>query len=72
MEIIDICQELTKEIPSEQISMNEKMSKHTSFKVGGTADIFVILKNINELKYVIKVAKKIIYILQLSEMEAIY
>ena len=48
LEIIVICQELTKEIPSEQISMNEKMSKHTSFKVGGTADIFVILKNINE------------------------
>lgn len=58
MKIIEICQELTKEIPSEQIYMNEPMAKHTTFKVGGNADIFVMVKNIMQLKYIIKVAKK--------------
>ena len=58
MKILEVCQNLTKEIPSEQIYMNEPMSKHTTFKVGGNADIFVKVKNIEELKYVIKIAKK--------------
>ncbi len=49
---------LTKEIPQEQILIDEPMSKHTSFKIGGMADIFVKVRNIKELKYVIKVAKK--------------
>ena len=42
---MQVCQELTKEIPSGQIYMNEPMSKHTTFKVGGNADIFVKVKN---------------------------
>ncbi len=58
MKILELCQKLTEEIPAEQIHMNEPMSKHTSFKVGGNADIFVKIKNIEELKYVIKVARK--------------
>ena len=58
MNNMQVCQELTKEIPSGQIYMNEPMSKHTTFKVGGNADIFVKVKNIDELKHIIKVAKK--------------
>lgn len=58
MKIIEICQRLTDVIPSDQIYMNEPMSKHTSFKVGGNADIFVKIKNIKELKHIIKVARK--------------
>ena len=38
--------------------MNEPMSKHTTFKVGGNADIFIKVKNLEQLKFVIKVAKK--------------
>lgn len=49
---------LTKEISQEQIFIDEPMSKHTSFKIGGMADIFVKVRNIKELKYVIEVAKK--------------
>ena len=55
---MQICQELTKEIPSEQVYLNEPMSKHTTFKVGGSADIFVKVKNIDELRHIIKIAKK--------------
>lgn len=49
---------LTKEIPDNQIYIDEPMKKHTSFKIGGLADIFVKVKSIDELKYVIKVAKE--------------
>lgn len=57
MDITRISQELTKEIPSNQVYCNEAMYKHTSFKVGGNADIFVKVKNLKQLKYTIQVAK---------------
>ena len=57
MDITRISQKLTKEIPSNQIYCNEPMYKHTSFKVGGNADIFVKVKNLKQLKYTIQVAK---------------
>lgn len=49
---------LTKEIKEEQILLEEPMKKHTSFKIGGIADIFVKVKTIDELRHVIKIAKK--------------
>lgn len=52
-----IYDELVKEIDSSNIFVNEKMSKHTSFKVGGIADFFIIANNVKELIYVLKVAK---------------
>lgn len=58
MKIMEICQDLASLIPSQQIHMNEPMSKHTTFKVGGNADIFVIIKNFDELRHVIKIAKR--------------
>lgn len=57
MDITRISQKLTKEIPSNQVYCNEPMHKHTSFKVGGNADIFVKVKNLKQLKYTIQVAK---------------
>lgn len=36
---------------------NEKMSSHTTFKIGGEADAFVVPKSMNELKFVLKEAK---------------
>lgn len=57
MDITRISQKLTKEIPSNQVYCNEPMHKHTSFKVGGNADIFVKVKNLKQLKYTIEVAK---------------
>lgn len=49
---------LTKEISEEQILIDEPMKNHTSFKIGGIADIFVRVRNIEELKYIIKTAKE--------------
>lgn len=49
--------EILKILDKTQIYLNEQMSKHTTFKIGGPADIFVKPKNINELKSVLNLAK---------------
>lgn len=37
-----------------KVLLREKMSKHTSFKIGGEADVFVVPQSIDELKLLIK------------------
>ena len=37
-----------------KVLLREKMSKHTSFRIGGEADVFVIPQSIDELKLLIK------------------
>lgn len=54
----NVYNDLLTKINKEQIYLNEPMKKHTTFKIGGPADIFVKVKTIQELKYVIDVAKK--------------
>lgn len=49
---------LENNIKKENIQMNEKMSKHTSFKTGGVADFFIKIYTIDELKIVIKICKQ--------------
>lgn len=46
-------------IPEEDIYINEPMSKHTTFRIGGNADIFVKLKNIEQIEKIIKLARNI-------------
>ena len=41
----------------ENIKYNEPMYKHTSFKVGGPADMFVCVNTIEKLKKIIQIAK---------------
>lgn len=53
-----IYNEMLKVLSKEQIYLNEPMSKHTSFKIGGPADIFVKPKNIDELKFIINLTKE--------------
>lgn len=53
-----IYNEMLKALSENQIYLNEPMSKHTSFKIGGPADIFVKPKNIDELKFIINLAKE--------------
>ena len=52
-----IYNELIKYIDKDRVLQNEPMSKHTTFKIGGPADIFIIINNLEELKAVIKFAK---------------
>ena len=58
MENEQILSELTKIIPKENIKINELMSKHTSFKVGGPADYYIIVKTIEQMKNIVKYVKQ--------------
>ncbi len=45
-------------INSSRIFLNEPMSKHTSFKIGGPAQCFINTENVEEIKQICKVASK--------------
>ena len=56
--MINVYNELAQKIDHKRILLNEPMSKHTSFKIGGPADIFLIVNDVEELKYILKISKK--------------
>lgn len=58
MEKQKIYELLTNEIKQGIVKIDEPMRKHTNFKIGGIADVFVIAKNIEEIKCVIKFSKE--------------
>ena len=53
----EIYNKLIEKIDKTKVYQNEPMSKHTTFKIGGSADIFVKVETIDELKYVIQKCK---------------
>lgn len=58
MDIKQIELSLTKELKESTIFVNEPMKKHTSFKVGGIADIYIKAKSIEDIKSVVNYAKE--------------
>ncbi len=58
MEKEKIYEILTKEIDLNYVKKDEEMKKHTSFKIGGKADILVNVKSKADLIYALKVANK--------------
>lgn len=57
--ILETCKRINKFIPEEDTYINEPMSKHTTFRIGGNADIFVKLKYTEQIKEIILLAKEI-------------
>jgi len=53
-----IYNELIKNIDANRVLRDEPMSKHTSLKIGGPADLFIKVNTLEELKYVINLAKE--------------
>ncbi len=53
-----ITKKLAKVIPSEDIYIDELMSKHTTIKIGGPADIYIKLKKIENIFPILKIAKE--------------
>ena len=49
---------LENNIKKENILLDEDMSKHTSFKTGGKADIFVKVYSLEEIKNVLKISQE--------------
>lgn len=52
-----IYNQLIENIDSQRVLLNEPMAKHTSFKIGGPADVFIIANTVAELKYILEIAK---------------
>lgn len=52
-----ILEKLEKIIPKEKIKQNEPMKEHTSFKIGGPAEIFIKVNTIEELKNILSFSK---------------
>ena len=53
----DVYNKLIEYIEKTKVLLNEPMANHTTFKIGGPADIFVKVNNIDELKVVLDVVK---------------
>ncbi|MCI8392563.1 MAG: FAD-binding protein [Clostridia bacterium] len=49
---------LKENLGDENVYINEPMSKHTSFKIGGNAEYFIKIQNIDSLRYVLKFSKE--------------
>ena len=50
----EIYSNLTKDLPDLEIYIDEPMNKHTSFKIGGPADLFIKVSKIEEIEYIIE------------------
>ena len=58
LDIKSIIEKSNLNINKEQIKYNEPMKNHTTFKIGGPADCYIIIKTREELKEVLVFAKK--------------
>lgn len=58
MEIDKIIEKQNLNIDRLKIYYNEQMSKHTSFKIGGPADCYIKIHNINDLEIALKFAEE--------------
>ena len=53
-----VYQKLENIFPKERILLNEPMKNHTTFRIGGNSDCFIIISEIQELKDVISIGKE--------------
>ena len=54
----DCIDELKQSLPQDAVLLNEPMCKHTTFKIGGPADCFVMPSTVEEAVSVIKIIRK--------------
>ena len=58
MDIEKVYNDLVKYIPADQVLMNESMKNHTSFRIGGPADILVIPSHAEHIRHILEVCQK--------------
>lgn len=58
MNITQIYRDLQNNLPNLIIKQNENMACHTSFKIGGNADIWIKVATTQELKYILQYTKQ--------------
>ena len=55
---MDYIELLIDKLGKQKVLLNEPMSKHTSFKTGGNADIFIKVNSIQDLQFILKIVKE--------------
>lgn len=58
MDIEKVYRDLTNILKNSKILKNEPMSKHTSFKIGGSADIVVKIEDVEDIKSILEFSDK--------------
>ena len=53
----NLINDIRKKIDEKDILINESMSKHTTFRIGGNADIFIKADTIEKIIYILKLSK---------------
>lgn len=53
-----IIDDIRKNIDEKNILLNEPMKNHTTFKIGGNADIFIKANNIKDIKFILNISKE--------------
>lgn len=53
----NLIKDIRKKFNENDILINEPMSKHTTFKIGGNADIFIKANTIEKIQYILKLSK---------------
>ena len=51
-------QELIKNLTNTEILLNESMAKHTSFRIGGPAELFCVVNSVEDLKKILGYTKE--------------
>ena len=51
--------ELSNSVPMERILLDEPMSEHTTFAVGGPADVLILLESVKEMSLAIRAARRL-------------
>lgn len=59
MNLTDLQQKIIAFLPDSDVRFFEPMSKHTSFRIGGPAEVMVFPKNAEELAQLLKLSKKL-------------
>ena len=54
----EIYSKLTNDLQNSKVFLDEPMSKHTSFKIGGNADIFIKAQTVEDIKYILNFVDK--------------
>lgn len=58
MNLEELIKKSNLQIDKEKIVFNEPMNKHSTFKIGGPAECFIKIDNINDLKEILQFSKK--------------
>ena len=54
----EIYELLTKDLKDSIVKIDESMKGHTNFKIGGSADVFIVANSIEDIEYIVSFSQK--------------